>query len=60
MSNNDINEEERHKKLIESISKINKKSNETKKYKKITKVKNEIINESEYSIRTNGIKFILQ
>lgn len=55
MSNNDINEEERHKKLIESISKTNKKSNETKKYKKITKVKNEIIIESEYSVRTNGI-----
>lgn len=55
MSDSDSDIEERHAKLLESLSKSENTEKKNVKSKKQTKVKNEITKESEYSIDTDRI-----
>lgn len=59
MSDSDSDIEERHAKLIESLSKSDDIEKKSVRSKKQTKVKNEITKESEYSIDTDSILFYI-
>lgn len=59
MSDSDSDIEERHAKLIESLSKSDDIEKKSVRSKKQTKVKNEITKESEYSIDTDRILFYI-